>query len=107
MTWAATGRARSSCVAAVAVLSPEDLEALVSRAVAKVVARPAPLSGEGHVLTRQDVAKLLKVHPNVVSKYVRTRGLPARQVGKEWRFLRPEVLAWVESRERVQPKGDG
>lgn len=51
--------------------------------------RPDPL------LTTTEVAKLLQLHPKQVYRLVR-EGLPGRRVGGEWRFLRREVIEWVE-----------
>jgi excisionase family DNA binding protein len=52
------------------------------------------------VLTRAEVAKLLKVCPKTVSRLVREEGLPAASVLKnEYRFRRLAVLAWLEARE--------
>ncbi len=45
------------------------------------------------LLTTREVATLLRVHPKHVYRLLR-RGLPARRVGGEWRFVREEVLAW-------------
>lgn len=81
-------------------LTVDELEALMTKAVAKAVGRPTVV--ESPVLTREEAAKLLKVHPNVVSRYVHELGLPARKVGGEWRLIRSEVMAWIESRERVK-----
>ena len=46
------------------------------------------------LLTTEDVAALLKVHPKHVYRLIK-RGLPSRRVGGEWRFERGEVLAWA------------
>jgi putative molybdopterin biosynthesis protein len=45
------------------------------------------------LLTTEEVAQLLRVHPKHVYRLLK-RGLPARRVGSEWRFERGEVLAW-------------
>lgn len=45
------------------------------------------------LLTTEEVAKLLRVHPKHVYRLLK-KGLPARRVGSEWRFERGEVLAW-------------
>lgn len=77
-------------------LTVDELEALMTKAVAKAVGRPTVV--ESPVLTREEAAKLLKVHPNVVSRYVLEMGLPARRLGKrprDWRILRQEFDAWV------------
>jgi putative molybdopterin biosynthesis protein len=45
------------------------------------------------LLTTQEVAVLLRVHPKHVYRLLK-KGLPARRVGSEWRFSRDDVLAW-------------
>jgi excisionase family DNA binding protein len=45
------------------------------------------------LLTTEEVAKLLRVHPKHVYRLLK-KGLPARRVGSEWRFDRGEVLSW-------------
>jgi excisionase family DNA binding protein len=50
------------------------------------------------LLTVQDVAKLLKVPVSWVYGHTRKRAadpLPGYRIGKYWRFLTEEVLAWV------------
>lgn len=49
------------------------------------------------LLTTQEVATLLHVHPKHVYRLLK-KGLPARRVGGEWRFARGEVLAWSGGR---------
>lgn len=77
-------------------LSVDDLEALVDRkvreALREILVRPVT-----EIMTRYQVAELLQVHPNVVGRYVKTKGLPARKVGNEWRFVRSEVLSWLDA----------
>lgn len=51
-----------------------------------------------HLLTTEQVADLLQVHPKHVYRLLK-RGLPGRKLGGEWRFLRDEVLAWAMGRE--------
>jgi excisionase family DNA binding protein len=51
------------------------------------------------VLTRVQVAELLRVNIETVTKLVREDGLPCKRVGKEYRFLRSEVLAWLRARD--------
>lgn len=50
------------------------------------------------VLTRSQAAKLLRVCSESVTKLVRDEGLPCKRVGKEYRFLRSEVVAWLAAR---------
>ncbi|WP_242340046.1 MULTISPECIES: helix-turn-helix transcriptional regulator [Anaeromyxobacter] len=46
------------------------------------------------LLTTEEVAQLLRVHPKQVYRLLK-RGLPARRVGAEWRFERDDVLGWA------------
>lgn len=51
------------------------------------------------VLTLPEVAAWLELHPNSVHRAARSGRLPARRVGKEWRFLREAVAArWTPGR---------
>jgi excisionase family DNA binding protein len=54
------------------------------------------------LLTTEEVAALLRVHPKQVYRLLR-RGLPGRRVGAEWRFERAEVLAWAGGRGVAAP----
>lgn len=49
------------------------------------------------LLTTEEVARVLRVHPKHVYRLLK-RGLPARRVGSEWRFSRDDVLAWSGGR---------
>lgn len=53
--------------------------------------------GAEPLLTTEEVAALLRVHPKQVYRLLR-RGLPARRVGSEWRFSRDDVLSWSGAR---------
>jgi excisionase family DNA binding protein len=87
----------------VVVVSPEELEALMVRAVRKAgAAASGPPAAE--VLTREAVARLLDIHPTVVSRYVKELGLPGIRMGGEWRFLRSEVMAWLTKQQRLEGK---
>lgn len=46
------------------------------------------------LLTTDEVAALLRVHPKHVYRLLK-KGLPARRVGAEWRYDSAEVLAWA------------
>jgi excisionase family DNA binding protein len=43
------------------------------------------------VLTVSDVAALLDLKPYTVKEYARRGLLPGRKLGRNWRFLRPEL----------------
>ena len=49
------------------------------------------------ILTREQAAKVLCVCTESVSRLVRDEGLPCRRVGKEYRFLRSQLVAWLAS----------
>jgi excisionase family DNA binding protein len=51
------------------------------------------MSSAPTLLTTDEVAKLLHVHPKHVYRLLK-KGLPALRVGSEWRFSREDVLAW-------------
>jgi excisionase family DNA binding protein len=79
------------------VLSAAELAAVVKRAVGEALdARPQ--NDVREVLTREQAAELLQVHPSVVVRYVRRDGLPGHKLGAEWRFRRSELLRWLDGR---------
>jgi excisionase family DNA binding protein len=51
------------------------------------------------VLTRSDLAKLLQLDEKTISALVKKHGLPARRVGRVYRFLLSEVLAWLKKQQ--------
>lgn len=55
-------------------------------------------AGYDEVLTRDEIAQLLKVSTKTVSSLVKRQGLPCKKVGKEYRFLKSDVLDWVRNR---------
>jgi excisionase family DNA binding protein len=79
-------------MSAVVVLTPAELEALVERAVRRIVEPPS--SSDPEVLTREQAAELLQVNPHTIPRLVKN-GLPAHRLGAQWRFRRSELLAWL------------
>ena len=47
------------------------------------------------ILTPEEAAELLKLHPNVVRLYLREGKLPGRKIGKHWRILESELEAFM------------
>lgn len=45
-------------------------------------------------LTIRDLTNLLRVDESTVSRWIKQRGLPARQIGGQYRINRAELLAW-------------
>jgi putative molybdopterin biosynthesis protein len=69
------------------------------------------MPADAPLLTSQEVARLLRVHPKHVYRLL-ARGLPARRAGGKWLFARDEVLAWSQRQgsnvpSPAAPQGDG
>jgi excisionase family DNA binding protein len=47
------------------------------------------------ILTANQVAELLQIHPRTVYKLVKQGSLPGRKFGGGWRFSKSEILAMV------------
>jgi excisionase family DNA binding protein len=47
------------------------------------------------VLTLDQAASLLQLCSHTVSKLARKGDLPGRRIGREWRFVRSELLRWI------------
>jgi excisionase family DNA binding protein len=55
------------------------------------------LVGE-EILTTQEVADLLKLHPKTVNKLAKSGRVPAYRIGRQWRFRRSEILKLLEKK---------
>ena len=63
------------------------------------VIRKAHVDVPGEIMTRSEVAELLRCSEPHVVALIEREALPAFRLGKLWRFRRSEVLAWCERRE--------
>lgn len=72
---------------------------LSAEAIAEMAMRPDPPPAEAAdpILNREQAAQLVGVEPHTLTKYIRQRGLPARNINGRWRFIRAEVLNWMRS----------
>ena len=67
----------------------------------KAKAKPKPLSPAAangpilDVLTLAEAAAYLRLPEPEVVRLIREQGLPARQVGREWRFLLSAIRDWL------------
>lgn len=59
------------------------------------------------VLTRRQAADLLCVCIETITKLARDEGLPCKRVGKDYRFLRSQIMAWLAARDEAQLSGEG
>jgi len=50
------------------------------------------------ILTTQETAKLLKVSPMTIRKFIRQDSFPAHKMGRKWIFLKSEILDWLRNR---------
>ena len=53
-------------------------------------------------LTTEEVLGYLKTTPRTVYRLIRNGELPAVRIGRQWRFRRTDLDAWVE-RQRLYP----
>jgi len=97
----ATGRRKQSLVSE---LLGDRLTAAQPLSVGRVeVTGPAAAGGE--VFTLEEVAALLKVPADAVRSRAEKGELPGRRFGKEWRFARTAVLAWLADGEAQRRGG--
>ena len=57
------------------------------------------------VLTLEEVADFLHVHPSTVYRLLKNRRIPASKVGSDWRFNQESIEQWVKKLEAEQPAG--
>lgn len=94
-THTATHESAATTISAVAVLSPSDVEALVTRVVERVLADRSEIP---EYLDAEQAAGLLGISRRSLPQLVRRDRLPVHRVGRLYRFRRDEVVAWLERR---------
>ncbi|MCC6158874.1 MAG: helix-turn-helix domain-containing protein [Deltaproteobacteria bacterium] len=52
------------------------------------------------IMTVEDVSELLRVPSRTVESMARAGRIPAKKIGRDWRFLREEVIAWLRVGDR-------
>lgn len=52
------------------------------------------------ILTISQAAKILQVDPNTIYRWARAGKFPASKIGKEWRILYGDILAFIEKHKR-------
>src|SRR5256885_2078713 len=58
---------------------------------------PMANGATGEVLTLSEAADYLRLPEPDVLRLVEEQDLPARQLGKEWRFLKAAIQAWLST----------
>ena len=54
------------------------------------------LTDQPDILTVTETAELLTLSEEHVRRLARARKLPARRVGRQWRFSRRQLIDWIE-----------
>ena len=49
------------------------------------------------ILTIEEAALLLGVSVKTFNKVLHTEGIPGRKIGREWKFSRSALIAWIGS----------
>jgi excisionase family DNA binding protein len=61
------------------------------------------IASQKEVFDLQDTAKFLKVSDDEVLRMVKEQGLPARQIGDNWRFLKAAICEWLRTGTPARP----
>jgi excisionase family DNA binding protein len=51
------------------------------------------------VMTLEEVAEFLHVHPSTVYRLLRTHKIPAFKMGSDWRFNQESIERWIKKLE--------
>jgi excisionase family DNA binding protein len=95
----ATGRRKQSLVSE---FLGERLTVARPLSLGRIEVTNTPEVGD-EVLTLAEVANLLKIPVDAVRSRAEEGELPGRRFGKEWRFARTAVLAWLADGEARKP----
>jgi excisionase family DNA binding protein len=60
-------------------------------------ANGTPAASARDILTIEEAAELLGVSVKTFNKVLHTQNLPARKIGREWKFSRRALIEWVGS----------
>lgn len=60
---------------------------------------PQPMMDTNDVITLNEAAELLRVHPVTLRKRAVAWRVPHRRLGAEWRFSRNVLTAWIQRRD--------
>ncbi len=62
-------------------------------------------SERARILTLENVAQYLRVHPSTIYRLLKKRQLPAFKVGRDWRFNLESIDRWRTDAERSRGSG--
>lgn len=83
-------------------VSLERLEQYITKAVNDAVKNVIGGGAREEYLRLDEAAKLINVSEKTVKVWIRTKGLPATQVGRDYRFQRELLVAWLQE-QAVKP----
>lgn len=66
----------------------------------------SPLMTDDHFLTTEEVLDYLQVNLRTVYRLIKAGKIPAVRVGRQWRFRKRDIDAWLDS-SRQTGRGDG
>lgn len=52
---------------------------------------------EREILNTKQAADFLGLTPFTIRKYAKAGVIPGRKVGKDWRFVKADLLTWIRS----------
>jgi excisionase family DNA binding protein len=61
------------------------------------------MAEDAEVLTAEEAAELLRVSTKTILGLARSGALPGEKVGRAWRFLRVDLLAYVRGQHGTGP----
>src|SRR5262249_54462003 len=93
----ATGRAKQHLV--IELLEDRLTGSARPFSIGRVEVSDTPTVNTDDVLTLEEVAALLKIPIDAVQTCVEQGNLPGRRFGKDWRFAKTAVLAWLAAGE--------
>jgi excisionase family DNA binding protein len=59
------------------------------------------------VMTLEEVAEFIKVHPSTVYRLLRKHQIPAFRLGSDWRFNLESIERWIAEREAANTYSRG
>jgi excisionase family DNA binding protein len=51
------------------------------------------------IMTLEEAAEFLRVHPSTIYRLLKTHSIPAFKMGSDWRFNQESIQRWVKERE--------
>jgi len=59
-----------------------------------------------HIMTVDETAQFLRIHPETVREKARQGKIPALKVGRQWRFVKDQLDAWLCQGDDVPPESE-